>query len=85
MDYFSNPNAPTGLLVTSELIEDILKHNSESIVVIDEAYIDFGGEKCCTTFKEISKSFLITQTFLKFRSLAGITSWCSIRKYGNYF
>lgn len=61
---FPNPNAPTGLLVTSELIEDILKHNSESIVVIDEAYIDFGGESVVPLLKKYP-NLLITPNFFK--------------------
>ena len=41
---FPNPNAPTGILMPLSEIEDIIAHNRDVIVVVDEAYIDFGGE-----------------------------------------
>lgn len=67
---FPNPNAPTGKLMPLEQIVDIIEHNRDVIVVIDEAYIDFGGESA-VKFIDTYDNLIVVQTFSKSRSLAG--------------
>ncbi|WP_449434708.1 histidinol-phosphate transaminase [Pseudomonas putida] len=68
---FPNPNAPTGCLMPLQAVEQLLQANRDSVVVVDEAYIDFGGETAISLVDRYD-NLLVTQTLSKSRSLAGL-------------
>lgn len=68
---FPNPNAPTGVLMDVSRVEEIVAANRDVVVIVDEAYIDFGGTSCLPLIHKYD-NLLVVQTFSKSRSMAGM-------------
>lgn len=68
---FPNPNAPTSIYENLDFVEDILKHNQDVIVIVDEAYIDFAGKSAIELIDKY-ENLIVVQTFSKARSMAGM-------------
>lgn len=67
----ANPNAPTGIHRNLDFIRDILEHNQDVIVLVDEAYVDFAGESAVSLLNEY-ENLVVVQTFSKSKSMAGM-------------
>ena len=67
----ANPNAPTGIGEKKELIEDIIRHNKDSVVIVDEAYVDFGAESVLPLINKYD-NLIVVRTMSKSRAMAGM-------------